>query len=160
MARPEKRTWTRYHDILYLYMSMVIADGEMNVVEREMLFVCMRGWQPDLAFRDYIDMARVVSKQIRRPENSVALLKTLEKRTASLAKRMAGKPKLSMKLMEHLRKIAQVDGGLHPMEELLLSTVYKRLGLESVVDLQIRNSLAYFEPIEASVTAAVVTSRP
>jgi len=114
MAKTEKNEWTRYHDILYLYMAMVIADGEMNVVEREVLFVCMRGWQPDLEFRDYINMVRIVSKRMRRPENSVELLKSLEKCTANLAKRMASKPKLSMKLMEHLRKVAQVDGGFAP----------------------------------------------
>ena len=157
MSEPEKSAWTRYHDILYLYMSMVLADGEMSVVEREVLFVCMRGWRPDLELRDYIDMVRVVSKRFRRPESSVELLKTIEQRADSLAKRMAGKPQLSMKLLEHLRKIAQVDGGLHPMEEILLSTVHKRLGLESVVELQIRNALAHFEPVQPS---GRVVSRP
>ncbi|MEL6347736.1 MAG: hypothetical protein AAFV53_31815 [Myxococcota bacterium] len=145
-----KGEWDRYHDLMYLFMAMGVADGPMNVVEREALFATMRQWKPDLRWRDYLDRVEVVSRRLGKPDDGVAMLKTVEKCAHKMGQRLAAKPKRAVRLLEHLRDIAQIDGGLHRMEGILLSTIYTHLNLSKVVSLRIRRRLAVIEPVHAA----------
>lgn len=146
--------WGRYHDILYLYVATALADGPMNVVEREQLFMNMRRWNPNLPRATYLQMLNDVVDRMQKPQGGVKLLQSVEKCASSLARRMEGKPDLALRLVEYMRDLAQIDGGLQQMEVILLSTVFNRVNLSETHTLTFRNKLAYIEPIEQSQPSA------
>ena len=139
-----KKKWTRYHNITFLYLSIALADGALNPAERELLLVCMRDWKRDLTRSKFASLYKDVVKRTLKLEDTLALLKAVEKSAAELKESVGTNKERAMMLLRHLRRIAQADGVMNTKEQVVLQAVVAQLGLASRINVTYENGFAEF----------------
>lgn len=144
----KKPAWTRYHDILYLYMSMAVVDQPLGASESAMLLLCMREWKSNLTRSKYAKLYRDVVAKLARRTTGVELIKVVEDRAQVLADVIESDRRRALLLLDHLRRIAQIDGPMKPGEQMMMQAVIHHLGLSDRINLSIRNGFATVTPLE------------
>lgn len=136
--------WTRYHDICYLYVAMIIIDGPIQPSESGMLLRCMRDWKPDMTRAHFAPLYRSVLRKALKVSGGLELVRSVETCAAGLAESIGGNSKRSKMLLEHLRRVAEIDGPLAPGEQFLLQAVITHLGLNKRIAMTVKDGFATF----------------
>ena len=142
MSKDNKAAWGRYHDITYLYLAMASASGPVSESESRMLLLCMREWKPDMTRAKFAPLYKDVVRRMLKVDSGIKLIRTVEARSAVLAETIGGNRKRAMMMLEHLRKIAEIDGPMTAREQLLLQAAITHLGLGKRVRLEMAHGYA------------------
>ncbi|MEC7983714.1 MAG: TerB family tellurite resistance protein [Myxococcota bacterium] len=138
-----KDAWSINHSKAYICLSLCIADGKMNVQERNKLAECAREWDSDMSKEKYVELIEQSAQRLSKAGSGVKLLDGVQRSAKQIHKELEGNKKLLFRFLKQLKTIAEADEEFYPATEnevRVLRYVSHGLGFKGKLSVQLKDA--------------------
>jgi len=110
----EKNRWTTNHSKTYIALSICIADGRLNDIEKTAVQTCVSDWISDMPANDTTALISDAIARLGKSSSGVQLLRGVERSSQHIAKGLNGDLKKMYRFLKQLKFIAESDKASKP----------------------------------------------